>query len=47
MLLHFYEGIIGIICILDVLFGQVSTFQKDSMAFVYGLGAFNQLILPK
>ena len=25
---------------LDILFGQVSTFLKDSMAFVYGLGGF-------
>ena len=26
--------------ILDVLFGQVSTFLKDSTALVYGLGGF-------
>ena len=26
------------LCLLDVLFGQVSTFLKDSTAFVYGLG---------
>ena len=27
-------------CMLDVLFRQVSTFLKDSTAFVYGLGGF-------
>ena len=36
----FTKGLRTTICMLDVIFGQVSTFLKDSAAFVYGLGGF-------